>query len=417
MQFAVILLIILAIACSLGSFIAQNQTYAWYAAKYSERAAATIIALHLDDLYHSWWFLIITAFLCLNLILCNIVRLPDIIKRCRQEKNRETILSGPITASEDGIDDPLPIFRKLGIQQPQEYDDGGTLYFWGSGNTAGYWGAWICHLGILLLILGFGLGQMTHQEFTVYGVPGETKQVADTGYAVTIDDFTVDLRKDDTVDQYIADITVRDLNNPDRTESATISVNHPAKIFGLEYIQNSTGWAAKVTVEKNGSTIQEQVVCAGDYLAVEDKPELVVLFNAFYPDYVFVPGSGPATMSSKVVNPGYLYSVYYQGEVIGMNVLTDDDVITIDDFVVSFSDPQNYTLIQIKHDRFMSLAFLGGITVFAGLALAFYIQPKRLWAVRGEDGNWTVSGYSRKAGVLIKEQLHTAVSDYMKSQK
>ena len=37
---------------------------------------------------------------------------------------------------------------------------------------AGIWGAWVCHLGILLLVVGFAAGQMTHEDYTVTGLPG-----------------------------------------------------------------------------------------------------------------------------------------------------------------------------------------------------------------------------------------------------
>ena len=90
-----------------------------------------------------------------------------------------------------------------------------------SKHRVGLWGAWVCHLGILLLILGFGLGQMTQKLYTVYGVPGTTRPIGDTEKALTIDDFRVDLRPDDTVEQYTADITVRDLSEKG------IRSNHP----------------------------------------------------------------------------------------------------------------------------------------------------------------------------------------------
>ena len=85
MRFAIILLVIMAAACSVGSLVTQNQTYAWYAARYSERTAALIVALHLDDAFHSWYFILISAFLCLNLLLCNVIRLPSLIKRTAKE--------------------------------------------------------------------------------------------------------------------------------------------------------------------------------------------------------------------------------------------------------------------------------------------------------------------------------------------
>ena len=56
MTFAVILLVLLVVACAVGSFVKQGQTFDWYAASYSETAAAWIMALRLNDTFHSWWF-------------------------------------------------------------------------------------------------------------------------------------------------------------------------------------------------------------------------------------------------------------------------------------------------------------------------------------------------------------------------
>lgn len=331
MRFAIILLVILALTCTVGSFITQKQTYVWYGARYGERTAALIIALHLDDVFHSWYFILISAFLCLNLLLCNVIRLPGLIKRSKSAST----------------------FR----------------------SALGVWGAWITHVGVLLLLLGYSLGQMTYQEFAAYGVPGQSMAIGDTGLVLTIDDFRIDLREDDTVEQYTSDITVYDIAKSSEGKSSSVSVNHPADLYGLRFYQNSTGWAAKISVSKGGEPLQENIVCAGDYLAVADLPDLVVYFNAFYPDYVLVTGQGPATLSSKLNNPGYLYSIYYQGQLIGMNVLLKDDALTIDDYSVRFTEPQSYTLLQIKKDSFTPLAFAGGIIVLLGLFLSFYVKP------------------------------------------
>ena len=333
MKFAIILLVILVLVCFAGSFVTQNQSSAWYAAQYGERTGGLIMALRLDDVFHSWYFILISGFLCLNLLLCNVVRLPRLIGRTRKESTARA---------------------KLGC-----------------------WGAWITHVGVLLLILGYSLGQMTYKEYTVYGVPGQTMAIGDTGLVLTINDFSIGLRDDDTVEQYTSDITVYDIGRSSEGSSAQVSVNNPADLFGLRFYQNSTGWAAGIDIRRGGEQLQHDVVCAGDYISVADNPDLVVMLNAFYPDYQLVQGYGPTTLSSAINNPGYLYSVYYQGRMIGMNVLMQDEVLKIDDYEVTFSDPQNYTLIQIKRDSFTPLAFAGGLVVMVGLIISFYVRPPR----------------------------------------
>ena len=496
MKFAIILLVILAVACALSSLIAQGESYAWYAQTYSERTAAIIMALHLDDAYHSWWFVLLSAVLCLNLIFCNLIHFPGNLERARKLQKAESYLQSKPTVTKEGIEKPEEIFKKMHFSKilegtspeavrdaenglPEETTDASVAdaaketidgfvadaakettdgleadvakeitdgfvteaanslpeassrsdraqdlgnsstisskkevkkkrILFSARNSLGIWGAWICHLGILLLLVGFALGQYTKSETAVYGLPGQTKPIGDTGLTLTIDTFEVRLREDDTVEQYTAAITVTDPKTR-ASQSAEISVNNPAKLFGKTFYQNSTGWAAEVLVLKDGEPLQNEELCVGEFLAVADKPELVVYFRAFYPDYVQKAGEAPRTASGLLKNPAYLYMVYYRGELLGMNTLLEGEELTIDEYMVRFAYPENYTLIQVKEDHFTWLALLGGIITMLGIFMALYLQLEKLWAVQQDDGTWTVYGYSRKGGVLFKEKFEEAL--------
>ena len=308
----------------------------------------------------------------------------------------------------------------------------------------GVWGAWLCHLGMLVIIAGFGLGQMFQVQYSVYGVPGQTKPIGDTGYELRIDDFRVKLREDDTVEQYETDMTVTRAGENSAaagasgTETAetgitgaaeasetagaagaagtfatsetaetvgTVSVNHPLTIRGMKFYQNSTGWAANVQIYKGSELLQEGVICAGEYALVEDMEGLAVVLNAFYPDYVRGADGMPATASSALNNPGYLYTLYYNDRILGMNVLTEDEIITVEDYGIRFTDPQQYTLIQIKREPFTPVAAAGGLLVMLSLVLAFYLPPEEVWAVQRSDGLWALAGRSRKEGAYFLEEL------------
>ena len=412
MRFAVVLLIVLALACALSSLVTQEQSYSWYASVYGERTAALILALGADDAFHSWWFVLITAFLCVNLLMCNIIRLPQVIRRVRSERDITKALAGRGDVIAEGVKDPEAMFGKLRMGKPEKgLSDLGRPALFSSKNRIGLWGAWVCHVGILLLMLGFGLGQMTRKQYTVYGVPGQTKPLGNTGYTITVDDFIVDLHDDDTVEQYTTAFT---LTGAEGDLSASVSVNAPMTLHGMKFFQNSTGWAAKLTVYKDHEFLQESVLCAGEYAAVSDKPGLVIYLNALYPDYVMVPGVGPSTASTRLDNPAYLYSVYFQNQMIGMNALMDGEVITIDEYTVTFTEPQQYTLLQVKEDHFTPLALAGGILIMIGLFLAFYLLPCKTWAIQGEDGLWEVHGTCRKSGKLFFERFISAADEHGK---
>ena len=404
MPFAIALLVLLAAACALSSTIPQGQSYETYAAQYGERTAGLILALRLDDAFHSLWFIGLSAVLCLNLLSCNLIRLPALMKRIRAFADPDREIAAD--AGAEGNGDPRRLFAALRMPPPREGKDGRLF---AAGNKAGFWGAWICHLGILLLILGFAFGQMTTKQYTVYALPGQTKEMGDSGLTVTVNDFQVTRTETGSAQQYSAALTV---NNPasGKQESGTASVNAPANLFGYKFFQNSVGWGSDVRVLKNGEELQTEALCAGEFFPVKDKPELVIFFQAFYPDYVQAEGRMPQSASEEVRNPAWLYQVYYQGQILGMNVLKAGEELTIDEYTVLFENPRNYTLLAVKRDSFTWLVLLGGLITLAGLVLAFWLQPKAVCAVPEGEG-WIVRGQCRKGGALFRDEFLKAAAE------
>ena len=411
MPFAIALLVLLAAACAFSSTVTQGQSYEYYNAQYGERTAGLILALRLDDAFHSWWFIGLSAALCLNLLCCNLIRLPLLLKRSRAFANPESFISSGSGVTEACGSEPEKLLKALGMPDAKEMKtaDGRRILF-SVRNQPGLWGAWVCHLGILLLILGFALGQMTGKQFTVYGLPGQTKPLGDTGLLVTVNDFQAEVREDGSAEQFTADLTAED-PAADTRESASVSVNAPASMYGYKFFQNSYGWGADIRITKDGQPLQTEAVCAGDFLAVKDKPELVIYFQAFYPDYVLIEGSGPSSQSMLPKNPAYLYRVYYQNQLLGMNALQGNEELTIDEYTVVFENPRYYTLLAVKRDHFTWLVLIGGIITLAGLVLAFYLCPTAVCAVEEENGIWRVRAKSSKGGVLFRETFEKAAEE------
>ena len=398
MRFGILLLVVLTLTCVAGSLISQGHPMDWYLQRYPERTAALIYGLHLDDVFHSAWFLVLAVILCGNLLLCNLLHLPGLLRRFRDAADP---LKAPKTARiTAGVSaSPEEVFEKLRMPKPKIVDAEGGERMFSVKNRIGLCGAWICHLGILLLIIGFTMGQVTTEEYTVYGVPGQTRPVGDTGYTVTIDDFKVQRSESDTVQQYTTLLTMRD-GRTGAQQSASASVNHPAGLFGYRVYQNSVGPAAKVTVKRDGKTAQEEYVCVGEYVYVLNTP--LMLYFVQYEDAYYDAGSGKTL-------PGYAYSTYYMGEPERAGVQVEGDTaLTYGSVEISFSDPQDYTLLQVKADHFSWLVLLGGVILLAGLALAFFLPMTRVWAGQEADGSWTVSADSRNAGPLFAEQFREA---------
>lgn len=393
MKFAVILLLLLVAACALGSFIPQRQTLDWYFAHYSTRTAALIVGTCFDDVFRSPWFLILAVVLCGNLLLCNLLRLPELIRRWRRAGDPEQVLNRKPTVTLEGLADPEPVFTGLRMPKPRCLEQEGRELRFSGKNRIGYWGAWVCHLGVLLLILGVLLGQSTRQEYVVSGLPGETVAMGDSGYLVTLEDFRVEYTDSGMPSQYTSVLTMTDPQG--RTQRGTASVNRPAELFGYRIYQNSTGSAARLTLRMNDTELTSAVLKEGEGIQIHNLPLI-----AYYLGRAEDPELGTGFRFSVYDTRSGTEDVYFQPDgTVG---------ITFGPMEGIFSDPEAFTVLQIKRDSYTGLVLAGGLITLLGLILAFYLQPKRVWALREADGTWTLRGESPKGGALFARQLRQA---------
>ena len=327
MPFSFVLLFIIIAACVAGSIVPQGGSQRMYLEQYGPGMGKLITALQLDRVFTCWWFIALAALLCLNLILCSISRFPAVYRAWKAAGKRRF----------------------------------------------GMWGSWLTHLGMLLMIIGFAAGQFLSTEAVAYGIPGSTQPLGDTGLTLTIDAFDVSLREDNTVEQYTATLTVADGKGQQR--SGTASVNHPFDAFGYSFYQDSMGWANYVDIRKGGQLVKTDLLCAGEYTAPDDFPQLVLMFNKFYPDLVRGEDGSLSTASPHLNNPHSLYSIYYDGNLMAMNLTEPGQPIPVHDYEFTMRDPVEYTLIVAKSDPTAWLVGAASVIMLAGLFLSFYVRP------------------------------------------
>lgn len=399
MRFSLLLLGVILAACVAGSIIPQGRPESVYTAAYGTAGAAVVRALRLDHVFTCGWFVALAVLLCLNLVLCSTLRFPQVWRRWRTGYT----LARRLERQDASFSLPLPPganLAALGLGRAQPGPDGWRYTVrW----RVGLWGSWLCHLGMLLVILGFALGQLLAQEWVVYGIPGSTQPIGDTGYQLTIDSFDIALREDYTVEQYTAGLTVTAKDGSAVTGEA--SVNHPLSAFGLTLYQDSTGWANYVDITYDGDLLRQDLLCAGEYTYPEQLPTLVVLFNKFYPDLVRGADGSLATATPLCNNPHALYSIYYQNRLLAMDVAPMGQAITVDHFGFTFYDPVQYTLIVIKTDPTAWFVGLASLVMAVGILLAFYCRPQELWT----DGH-TLWARAEKAPDLLRSQLQAALA-------
>src|ERR1700734_4373233 len=88
MRFAISLLVILAIASIIGTVLTQEDPYPNYVNQFGPFWADIFRGLSLYNVYSSWWFLLILAFLVVSVSLCVIRNGPKMIADMKSWKDR-----------------------------------------------------------------------------------------------------------------------------------------------------------------------------------------------------------------------------------------------------------------------------------------------------------------------------------------
>ena len=76
MRFGMILLVLVMALSVVGSLIPQKEQAMTYVRAYGAEKATLLMALGWNDLFHTWYFLALEGLLCINLLLCSILRFP-----------------------------------------------------------------------------------------------------------------------------------------------------------------------------------------------------------------------------------------------------------------------------------------------------------------------------------------------------
>lgn len=414
MRLALVLLGLVVLACVLGGFIPQGATPQQYAQLYGDTLAQVVQFLQLHRVFTAWWFVALVALLVLNLCLCSILRFPSVLKQHRGgfTLDRRLQADNALFHYDMQPEQARAFFGKMGFRRVVETQRDGLSWHYAVRHRVGLWGSWLSHLGMLVVVVGFALGQMLHFDTSLYGVPGQRLPVPDTPLEVGIDSFDIVLRPDHTVEQYIAELTV--YNPQDGTQvSGKSMVNAPLHAYGRSFLQNSTGWAAQLTTYREDTQLDSRVIFAGESLELKtlnpDYMDLALVFQALYPDYVN-DGRGPRTLSPHLNNPAALFSLYYQGKLVDMNVAGMGYDIKAADYRFVLSDPQPFTLIQVVSDPTLPVVAAGGALMLLGLLLAFYLRPEQLW-MRVDQAGATVWGYTLKGAALFKDKADMAAKE------
>ena len=367
MGFGILLLVLIALCSVAGSLIPQGKDAAFYAQTYRS-FHGILLMLRLNRIFESWYFILLLVLLCLNLTLCSLVRVVNVVRGRAELLPRIARLPDAAALSPQGVEKLEEHLRAIHCRT-ERFGDTRVYYK----NLIGRYGTFLLHLAILLTVLFGGAALYLPQVSDRSCLPGESILLSD-GTEVAVDSFRIE--NDTGRLDFTSELRITRPNGQHR--EGPIRVNHPMSLGPWKIYQQTYGTAGSVTVTNlltGGSddfTLTDRV-----FLSLDGVNGL--WYQALYPGYLIDPSGNMTLITStqgSYTDPVYDVLTASDGEYTPILAFPGDE-LTIYDLRFHFNDPVEYPGLRIKHTPTVVNALLiaSFLLMIAGIAITFFLPP------------------------------------------
>nr|YP_009314428.1 Cytochrome c biogenesis protein ccs1 [Liagoropsis maxima]SCW22682.1 Cytochrome c biogenesis protein ccs1 [Liagoropsis maxima] len=406
LSFSIGLLLTISLLSIIGTVIEQNQTLDYYQIKYPTNVPhlwfvnwEIIKYYKLDQLYTSWFFLVLILIFSMSLIVCTFsTQLPS-LKDARRWKIRKTSSKNVIWRSNRySYKTSSIIIHELNKIQYYVFYQNAAIY-----SYKGLYGRLapiFVHISILLLLLGSIISLFSSfyiQEMVPEGELFNLQNVTSAGLfsripdhiTGTVDKFSIEYYPNESIKQFYSSISLQNHQNK-RVYQALIQVNKPFKFEGLTIYQ--TDWhvnGLRIQIDNN-RIIQIPV------LKITNNNNIYWITSLKYArqkqiSFIFSDITGKLNCYN---NNGQLLANLKMNK----SYIIDHIPFRIDSILTS-------TGLQIKTDYGVSLIYCSFALLMITTVMS-YISFSQIWIIQNED-SIEISGNTNRGLIKFEEDLWT----------
>jgi cytochrome c biogenesis protein len=436
-KLTIVLLMVLAAASVAGTLLPQGQDASQLAGRMSPGVLRLLEVLDLFDMYHAWWFRWLIGLLSLNLIVCSLDRFPSAWRRFKAKTspdrakpfedlpaNQSLLARGGLTEVTERV---YSHFRKS-YGRAERMQTGDQFFLFGEKGRFAYFGVYLVHLSVLLILVGALIGSFFGFEAYVNIPEGEKVDTVflrrgmlpmPLDFQVRCDRFFVEFYDGGMPKEYRSDLAF--LVEGKEVSKQSVLVNHPVTFRGVTFYQSSYGAAAggkaflRVTREADDKQAIQFVAEKGQ---VNQLPGKEGTFQVVEVEQNLKGGMGPAVLISLKPNEGkelrfWILKDYealqkrFPAAMLKSPAL-NPSVFKPYTFHLDKVETRFYTGLQVNKDPGVSVVWAGCFLMIAGFMVAFFTSHRRIWirVTKEKRGiRVSVAGTSSKNPVGLEREL------------
>ena len=409
LKVAILLLLVIAIACAAGTLIPQQESDQFYYENFNKNPFLGIIngniliLFELNHVYTSFWFLFLLIWLGLALAVCSFRRQLPILKsalewidyKSPRQIAKLSISQTIVTNNHSKSLEKIRINLKTQGWNIRETD--GRIA--ARQGVIGRVGPILIHLGLILLMIGATYGSLNGKTIEKFLAPGRSIDLLNNnkekGLTIKLENFKIERDPQGRAEQYRSIVNIID---PDgNNQSKEISVNYPLRYKGLTLYQADWSLAAITIKIENSPKLQ---------IPIELIPELgEQIWGTIIPTKK--DGQDPILVT---VNSELGPVSIFDSDGTFLTNLTPNKEIKVKDTLIKIINIIPSSGLLLKHDPGVPLVYTSFAIILMGGSLSL-ISTKKIWVLHEEGKSMIyIGGISNRNLSGLKKELPKFIS-------
>ena len=453
------LIVITLIASAIGTILPQEmyippimpaaeyyqQQYGWFGKLYYQ--------LGFNNLYSSWWYLLLIAMIGISLVICSLDRVVPLYKALKAQRvtRHEGFLRRQrlFGVNQFVNDNDLSIIKKHLIESHYKIrEENGDLL--AEKGRFSRWGPYVNHIGLIIFLIGgmlrFFPGMYVDKVLWIR--EGETAVIPGTDgeYFLQNNQFMLqfyDKNEDKTFEQAIdrvgkvvknyqtnAVLYKKEGNSLPgekpklkKVKDFKIQVNHPLSfgkfsIYQVSYrLDELNSMSFSLLDKKTGQThgdIKINLYNPKSKYSLGNGYSVELL--SYFPDFEFAKNGEPTTKSRIPNNPAFVFRMLSpekpKGETSFVAIKQTIEPLGNNEYKMAFNgiETKNVTGLTVRKDLTLWVIILGGIIFMIGVVQGAYWNHRRIW-IQHKNGEIWIAAHTNKNWHGLKREIEKISSD------